>query len=133
MLKKIQNFIAQTAKNPAARSGMTLIEIMIVVTLMVAIMSLIGYNVIAQADTANAGLAETQLKQLKESCNMYRIQHKKFPENIAALVSANIIEEVPEDPWGGEYIFEKTGNKIKIYSAGPDGTPDTEDDIVVNF
>ena len=133
MITRIQAILAKARRNPAARTGMTLIEIMIVVTLMVAIMGMIGYNVIAQADKANAGLAETQLKQFKESCNMYRVQNKKFPEKLEDLVSANIIEEVPEDPWGGQYIFEKAGNKIKIYSAGPDGLPDNEDDIVVNF
>lgn len=133
MFKNIQKALASLKNNPAARKGMTLIEIMIVVTLMVAIMGLIGYNVIGQADKANAGLAETQIKSLKDSCNMYRIQNKKFPEKLEDLVDKKVIEEVPEDPWGNPYVFEKNGNKIKIYSTGVDGLPNTEDDIVVNI
>ncbi len=136
MFRNIQKALAGLKNNPAARKGMTLIEIMIVVTLMVAIMGLIGWNVIGQADKANDGLAETQLKSLKGNCEAYRLYYKKFPEKLEDLVNTPdnraIIEEVPDDPWGNPYNFEKTGNKIKMYSSGSDGLPNTEDDIVVN-
>lgn len=137
MFKNIQQALAHAQQNKAMRKGMTLIEIMIVVTLMVAIMGLVGWNVIGQADKANDGLAETQLKSLKSNCEAYRLYYKKFPENLEALVNTpdnrQIIDEVPDDPWGNPYNFEKTGNKIKLYSSGSDGLPNTEDDIVVNI
>ena len=126
-----------TAQRAEMRKGMTLIEIMIVVTLMVAIMGLVGYNVIGQADKANVGLAETQLRNFKENCTMYRIQYKKLPESLDALVNTpdnhSIITEVPNDPWDNAYNYAKTGNKIKIYSNGPDGLPNTEDDLAVQL
>ena len=129
--------IAELRELGAARKGMTLIEIMIVVTLMVAIMGLIGWNVIGQADKANDGIAQTQLKSLKSNCEAYRLYYKKFPDKLEDLVNTpdnrKIIEEVPDDPWGNPYIFEKTGNKIKLFSSGSDGLPNTEDDIVVNI
>lgn len=127
-------FAAQ--KSPALRKGMTLIEIMIVVTLMVAIMGLVGYNVMGATDRANNGLAKTQLESLKGNCEAYRLYYKKFPERLEDLVNTpdnrKIIDEVPDDPWGNPYNFEKTGNKIKLYSSGADGLPNTNDDIVVN-
>ena len=135
MLKIYRDFLAQNKKN--LRKGMTLIEIMIVVTLMVAIMGLIGYNVIGQADKANDGLAMTQLKGFKEGISMYRVHYKKVPEKLDDLVNPPdgrpIVEEIPDDPWGNPYVFEKTGNKIKLYSTGSDGLPNTEDDIVVDI
>ncbi|MFA5623893.1 MAG: type II secretion system protein GspG [Bradymonadales bacterium] len=118
------------------RQGMTLIEIMIVVTLMVAIMGLIGWNILGQADKANDGLAQTQLRSLKGNIEAYRLYYRKMPERFEDLINTpdnrKIIEEVPEDPWGNAYVFEKTGNKIKIFSVGSDGLANTEDDIVVN-
>lgn len=127
-------FAAQ--KSPALRKGMTLIEIMIVVTLMVAIMGLVGYNVMGATDRANNGLAKTQLESLKGNCEAYRLYYKKFPERLEDLVNTpdnrKIIDEVPDDPWGNPYNFEKTGNKIKLYSSGADGLPNTDDDIDVN-
>ncbi|MBQ4359100.1 MAG: type II secretion system protein GspG [Proteobacteria bacterium] len=136
-MKQFFKSLAELQKRPELRKGMTLIEIMIVVTLMVAIMGLIGWNVIGQADKANDGLAETQLKSLKGNCEAYRLYYKKFPDSLEALVNTpdnrKIIEEVPDDPWGNPYNFEKNGNKIKLYSSGSDGLPNTEDDIVVNI
>ncbi|MBR4984988.1 MAG: type II secretion system protein GspG [Proteobacteria bacterium] len=136
-MKQFFKNLAELQKRPELRKGMTLIEIMIVVTLMVAIMGLIGWNVIGQADKANDGLAETQLKSLKSNCEAYRLYYRKFPDNLEALVNTpdnrKIIDEVPEDPWGNPYNFEKNGNKIKLYSSGSDGIPNTEDDIVVNI
>lgn len=117
--------------------GMTLIEIMIVVTIMVAVMGLVGFNVMTASERANIDLAETQIKQLKQNCEAYQLYYKKWPESLDALVNTpdnrEIIEEVPQDPWGMDYIFEKNGNSIKLYSSGPDGLPNTEDDIVVNI
>ena len=137
MFESFRKSLLEARKCSAARKGMTLIEIMIVVTLMVAIMGLIGWNVIGQADKANDGLATTQLKSLKSNCEAYRLYYKKFPDKLEDLVNTpdnrKIIEEVPTDPWGNEYNFEKTGNKIKLYSSGSDGLPNTEDDIVVNI
>ena len=136
MLKLFNEYMNKAKNQKALRKGMTLIEIMIVVTLMVAIMGLIGWNVIGQADKANDGLAQTQLKSLKSNCEAYRLYYKKFPDKLDDLVNTpdnrKIIEEVPDDPWGNPYNFEKNGNKLKLYSSGSDGLPNTEDDIVVN-
>lgn len=127
-------FAAQ--KSPALRKGMTLIEIMIVVTLMVAIMGIVGFSVMGASERANVKIADTQLKNFKGNCEAYRLYYKKFPERLEDLVNTpdnrKIIDEVPDDPWGNPYNFEKTGNKIKLYSSGADGLPNTDDDIVVN-
>ena len=40
-------------------------------------------------------------------------------------------KSVPEDPWGNVYIYEVNGDAFSIRSAGPDGAPNTNDDIVV--
>ncbi|HEC98097.1 MAG TPA: general secretion pathway protein GspG, partial [Nitrospirae bacterium] len=33
------------------------------------------------------------------------------------------------DPWGNRYVYLLTGNGYRLFSAGPDGKPDTGDDI----
>lgn len=121
------------------RAGMTLIEIMIVITLMAALMTVIGYNVIGTADRGYVKMADMDLNTFKGACNQYRTFYKKYPNNLDELIHTpdnNPVldtDEIKADPWGNEYIFEKNGNKIKIYSMGPDSLENTEDDIVVNF
>jgi len=34
------------------------------------------------------------------------------------------------DPWGNEYRFSVEDGEGRVFSAGPDGEPDTPDDIV---
>ena len=38
-------------------------------------------------------------------------------------------QKAEEDPWGNMYYLERDGNKVKIWSWGPDGQEGTEDDI----
>jgi general secretion pathway protein G len=45
-----------------------------------------------------------------------------------------LLSEVPKDPWGHDYIYRcpgQTGDyrSYDLFSAGPDGVPDTADDI----
>ncbi len=121
------------------RAGMTLIEIMIVITLMAALMTVIGYNVIGTADRGYVKMAEMDLNSFKGACNQYRTFYKKYPNSLEDLIKTpdnNPIldaEEVQKDPWDNDYIFEKNGTKIKIYSMGPDSLENTEDDVVINF
>ena len=37
----------------------------------------------------------------------------------------------PKDPWGEPYVYEMGESAFVIFSAGPDNTPKTDDDIVV--
>lgn len=43
-----------------------------------------------------------------------------------------LFKELPQDPWGSNYIYASPGRKnpngFDLYSAGPDRKPDTADD-----
>ncbi len=121
------------------RAGMTLIEIMIVITLMAALMVVIGANVMGAMDRANVELTNTALGEFKSACKQYRVYYKKYPASLEDLIKTpdgNPLldaEEVPRDAWDNEYNYERQGNKTIITSYGPDGQENTEDDIVIKF
>jgi len=125
------------ALRAAGRKGMTLIEIMIVITIMAAIMGVVGWAVIGQSDKAYVDLAESELNSLKNAVKNYYGQYRKMPESLDDLVDTpdgyKIIDEVPTDPWGNDYVLEKSGKTVKLYSPGPDETPNNDDDIVVEL
>ena len=116
---------------------MTLIEIMIVVAIMAAIMGVVGWYVLGQKTKADIDLANTQLKTFQQAVRQYRIQYNKFPDKFEDLVDTpdgvRLIEEVPKDPWGNDYVLESTGSKVLMYSNGPDGTANNDDDVRVEF
>ena len=101
------------------------------------IIALTFFNSKKQEEAANIGLAEIQLKNFKSNCEAYRLYYKKYPSSFDDLVNTPdnqaLLDEVSVDPWGNPYHFEKTDNRIKLYSSGPDAMPNTEDDIVENY
>jgi general secretion pathway protein G len=113
---------------------MTLIEIMIVVTIMAAIMGVVGWFVIGQSTKADIELTKTQVRKVKTAVEAYRLYYKKYPDKLEDLISTpdgnKLMDEIPKDPWGNDYIYEKSSKSAKVFSAGPDGSPNNDDDIV---
>ncbi|MBQ1267054.1 MAG: type II secretion system protein GspG [Proteobacteria bacterium] len=136
----IQAWREQASKNKKfQRAGMTLIEIMIVITLMAALMAVIGSNVLGSSERANVKMAEMDLQNFKSAITQYKVFFKKSPSSLNDLIHTpdnNPLldaEEIQKDPWGNDYALEKNGNKIKISSFGPDGIENTEDDISISI
>jgi general secretion pathway protein G len=128
------------------RSAFTLLEIMIVVSIIVILLGLaiskmgnptgFAKSVAVRADIQSIG---TQLMQY-EAMNGY---YPTTEQGLQALVSQPeseprpsrwypFFKELPRDPWGNPYIYRCPGirhpDKYDLYSAGPDRQPDTADD-----
>ena len=57
----------------------------------------------------------------------------KAPETLAQLTMGDmpVTKKVPQDPWGNDYNYRRMSDREwEIFSCGPDGEPDTEDDIL---
>lgn len=95
---------------------------------------------------ATGGLAKTQIGLFESSLQMYRLHSGEYPtteQGLAALCNAPrdladptkwrgpyVAKEIPLDPWGNEYQYELLDpDTVRIWSMGPDGVSDTEDDI----
>lgn len=91
------------------------------------------------------GYPEQELQQLnRERVNLsatrielavqtFRGQNgNRLPASLAELMTAGILLEAPQDPWGREiaYVPSPDGQTYCLFSVGPDGAPRTSDDIV---
>ena len=119
-----------------ATRGMTLVEIMIVLTIMASIMGVVGVYVFGAIDRAGIKEAQTEVETLKGYADQYYIQSSphEYPSSLDALTSgpAPITKEIPKDPWNQDYIYKQgsgTKGEVTICSAGPDESPGTNDDI----
>ncbi|MBO4350355.1 MAG: type II secretion system protein GspG [Proteobacteria bacterium] len=139
MFEIYREYQEKAKKQNVMRKGMTLIEIMIVLVIMASVMTLVGVNVFGALDSANEKTTKMQLDNFKSGIQQYRLEFKKLPNSLEDLVntpkgtSLLAEDEVPKDGWDNEFNFEKSGNKIKIFSNGADGMPNTEDDIIVEI
>ncbi|MCB9877695.1 MAG: type II secretion system protein GspG [Planctomycetes bacterium] len=119
--------------SPAA--GFTLIEIMVVVTILGLLATLVVTNVIDRADEARVTKAQTDVATIRDAVRMFRQGEGRLP-SLAELTTADerghvAIEALTLDPWGNDYVVRegKPPHSFEVVSAGPDGSLDTDDDI----
>lgn len=124
-------------------SGFTLLELLLVLAILVMIVGIVGMNIGNSQTEANINVTKTQIGNIKNGIQMYRIRMNTLPDTLNALVegpsdSENkakwvgaIMDEIPSDAWGNPLVYKRNGNAYEIRSAGVDGQANTDDDIVV--
>ncbi len=109
------------------QEAMTLIEIMIVVVIMALLAAGAAVLVIPRLVTAEIKTAYSGANTVKTGATSFMIENRRAGcpdiEDLDGYVDNAV------DPWGNEYAIECDGNDVTVYSAGPDGQFDTEDDI----
>lgn len=117
--------------------GFTLVEILVVVTIIGLIMGLVGPRVLNYLSDAKSKAAKIQIESFASSLDLFFLDAGRFPttyEGLAALVQAppNVQSwngpylkggVVPKDPWGNPYVFRSPGQHgtYDIISFGSDG------------
>ncbi len=125
LLYRIQQIRSQAGSD----KGFTLIEIMIVVTI-IALLSavVIVPNVTKYLKRAKAEATKLQIKNFQTPLLEYQSTKGQYPsteEGLEALVKEGLLKKVPVDPWGNPYHYRFPGEndqeEYDIWSYGPDG------------
>src|SRR5262245_25280579 len=99
---------ALAARRRRGERGMTLVEIMVVVVIMSLVAGVVGVAVFNALENAQKKTTETQIRQLADSLDIYRLQYRRYPstaEGLGALTQSKdggkpVMESLPKDPWG---------------------------------
>ena len=108
------------------RRGMTLIEIIVVITILSLLMAAVGIAVIPQLDQAKVDRAKMDIQNIQNALKTYYAKKGNYPDTGAGLKAvddAQILEKMPTDPWDHEYVYLNEGGKPVVISYGKDGTP----------
>ncbi|HEY4284217.1 MAG TPA: type II secretion system major pseudopilin GspG [Chthoniobacterales bacterium] len=126
--------------------GFTLLEIMIVVTIISLLMAAAIYNMMPSVDVAKKTRIVADIGSIRTMLLSYQGMNGFYPttdQGLQALVVrpesepipnrwTQMMSAIPTDPWGKPYVYRCPGNKnpngYDVYSAGPDRIPDTADD-----
>jgi general secretion pathway protein G len=117
-------------------SGMTLLEIMIVLAILAVVMgAIVAPRLFEQWQRANRDAAQLGVDKLaNESFAEWRLDHpsEKCPSDLEHLAKY-AKKKALKDPWGNDYIIHcgdiSGPNDFGISSAGKDGKSGTEDDL----
>lgn len=105
--------------------GMTLIEIMVVITILGLIAAAVGVAVIPQLNQARRDRAELDIKNIQNALKLYYTKKGNYPDTatgLRGLVEMQALEQIPRDPWNNEYVYLNEGGKPVVISYGADGT-----------
>ncbi len=135
-LKQKLQALQQQAQN-AGNKGMSLVEVLIVLTIMASIAGVVGVFALGALEESQIKEGNIEVDNLSGMVEQYMLTSSppKLPETLEQLTEGRnpITKKVPQDPWGNEYIYRKTGNRdFELFSAGPDGQEGTEDDVMGN-
>jgi general secretion pathway protein G len=124
------------------QSGVTLIEMLVVVTIIGLFVALVGPSLFKKADTARITAARAQIQGFMTALGTYKLDTGIFPTTEQGLVALRVKpadvnqwngpympQDIPKDPWGHDYIYKfpgEHGDEPDIVCLGGDGQPGGE-------
>ena len=118
--------------------GFTLVELLVVITIIALIMGIVGPRVLNYLSESKAKAAKIQIESFASALDLFFLDTGRYPngpEGLTALVRrpGNITAWngpylkgglVPPDPWGNPYVYRAPGQNgaYDILSYGSDGT-----------
>jgi general secretion pathway protein G len=122
-----------------AQAGVTLIEMLVVVTIIALFAMLVAPKFMGKADAARRVAAKTQIGNFVTALGMYKLDTGTYPTTEQGLNALRVKPEavnqwngpylpqdIPNDPWGHPYLYRypgEHGDEPEIVSLGQDGAP----------
>ena len=118
--------------------GVTLIEMLVVITIIGLIAGLVSVNVIRQGESAKRTAAKAQISTFMNALGIYKLDTGLYPATAQGLQALRVNpgdlsnwagpympKDVPMDPWGRPYVYVSPGvanpASYDLYTLGKDG------------
>ena len=118
-----------------AELGMTLIEIMVVLAIIVLVMGGVSLGVFKYWKSSQINVAKKEIMVIQQALTAYAIHHrnKACPDDLETLYKEGHITKKPKDPWGQAFTYKCPGDNdtegADICSPGPDRKAGSDDDV----
>lgn len=125
-----------------AQAGVTLIEMLVVVTIIGLFVALVAPSMFKNADKARVTAARNQMENFMTALGSYKLDTGAFPTTEQGLLALRVKpqdvtqwngpympKDIPNDPWGHPYVYKYPGDhgdEPDIVCMGADGQPGGE-------
>ena len=123
--------------NLRKNQGFTLLEIIVVVTIIAILAAYIAPKVAGRVDDARISKAKSDIRVLESSLELYKLDNFTYPsvdQGLDALVNkpsgenarnwrdGGYIKKLTKDPWGNEYryVYPGSNGEFDVFSLGAD-------------
>lgn len=120
-----------------SQRGFTLIEVMVVVVILGILAAIIAPKFVSRPEEARIVKVKQDILAIQSALDLYKLDNGTYPstdQGLQALVNKptsnpiprnwkpeGYLEAIPVDPWGEEYQYLNTNEKLKIFSFGTKG------------
>jgi len=133
-----------TLQNQNRDRAFTLVEILLVVTIIGILAGLVIPKTIKRGEQARITSTTADIAGgISSALNVYEVDNGVFPKSLQDLIQqpsearnwhGPYLAKPPVDAWGHSYVYtypgKKSQNSFDLLSIGPDATEGTADDIV---
>jgi general secretion pathway protein G len=121
------------------QAGVTLIEMLVVVTIIALFAALVAPRMFKQGDAARRTAARAQMNSFMTALGAYKLDTGLFPstelglnalrvrpENVNQWNGPYLPQDIPNDPWGRPYLYKypgEHGDEPDLVCLGADGQP----------
>ncbi len=123
-------------RRKGARSGFTLVELLLVVCILGILYAGVKLVMTGQDEQARITMTRGSIGTIEQAVQIFAMKHNgKLPDALEELTQGTDSEPgllragAITDSWGTQFGYVKQGKKFTITSAGPDGEMGTDDDI----
>jgi general secretion pathway protein G len=110
---------------------MTIIEVMIVTIIIAMVAAGVAVAVFPQFKKAQVNAAKSDVAAMRSAVQLFTADNPGKCPDAKQLQEEGFLDKSKraEDPWGKEFVIKCSEGDMEVYSMGPDGQDNTEDDV----
>ena len=137
-LRSFPSIKSRSKRRTRPTAGFSLVEMLVAVAIVGLLVGLVGPAAMRQLQASRVNATEAQIAQLRSALDIYQIDTGRLPSEdlgLNALVTnaGGAVPgwngpylrdgKLPQDAWGGAFLYRYDGDRVQVISLGADGQP----------